>query len=92
MSYLASRIGIFLEPGNKTYEYAIVDEGIVAEALEGLTPAQVTAVNSYRWVPTAAQVAAGWVPSLVGKTPAECVYFRAKPTEMRQALRKRWIG
>lgn len=69
--------------GDTTNVYAMIDERLVTEALEGLTTTQAAAVNAYR-VP----FQEGF-PAWAGHDPA-AVYFKTTLTKMKVALKKRW--
>lgn len=75
--------------------YAMIDAALLAEALEGLTAAQQTVVNSYAYTPTAADYEERLFPRWAGNDP-EAVYFKVtgtatqQTTKLRAALAKRW--
>ncbi len=84
---------IYTEDASATY--AMIDAALLAEALEGLTSAQQTAVNSYRYTPTPADYEERRFLQWAGNDPA-AVYFKVpgtaaqQTTKLRAALAKRW--
>ncbi len=75
--------------------YAMTDAALLAEALEGLTSAQQTVVNAYRYTPTAADYEERRFLQWAGDDPV-AVYFKVpgtaaqQTTKLRSALAKRW--
>ncbi len=75
--------------------YAMIDETLVTEALEGLTATQQTVVNSYRYTPTAADFTERKFLQWAGNDPV-AVYFKVdgtatqQTTKLKAALAKRW--
>ena len=67
-----------------TATYAMIDAAILAEALVGLTGAQQTTVNSYRYTPLASDYANRGFPTWAGNDPAP-VYFKVTGTTLQQA-------
>jgi hypothetical protein len=73
--------------------YAMIDAAILAQALEGLSTVQQAVVNSYRYVPTAADYALRGFPTWAGNDPAP-LYFSAlgTPSEQAEQFRRRALG
>lgn len=75
--------------------YAMIDESLVAEAKQGLTPTQQAVIDNYRYVPTAQDYASRGFPVWAGNSPPS-VYFKISGTVsdqnniLRSALAKRW--
>jgi hypothetical protein len=78
-----------------TATYAMIDANILAEALVGLTGAQQTVVNGYRYTPLATDFTQRGFPAWAGNDPV-AVYFKAagtnasQLTKLRAALAKRY--
>jgi hypothetical protein len=69
-----------------TATYAMIDAGILAEALVGLTTAQRLVVNAYRHTPLATDFTQRGFPAWAGNDPV-AVYFKATGTTLQQATK-----
>ena len=50
--------------------YAMIDASVLAEALAGLSPAQQTTINGYRYTPVASDFSSRGFPVWAGSDPA----------------------
>jgi hypothetical protein len=71
--------------------YAMIDVRLVTEASQGLSGAQLAALNAFRWTPTAPQLASGRIPVWAKGDPAP-IYFRGTDAQIKNALSKRYVA